>query len=219
MKILAVDTSTEACSVALAEDDAVLESHSVPGRGHASRVLTDIESLLDQAGWKPRDLDLVACGCGPGSFTGVRIGVAAVQAIAFGADAPALGVSTLQVMAQGVDAPGVITALDARMGQVYVGAFERDANDLMQLSVPIEVCNPDVVSIADGSKSWVGAGHGFKTYADVLGPQVTEALPDALPNARDLITIARSSPDLAQDPVFLAPQYVRNDVAKVKGEA
>ncbi len=219
MKVLALDTSTEACSIALAEGSELLEAHSVPGRGHAGRVLTDIESLLEQAGWKPRDLDLVACGCGPGSFTGVRIGVAAAQAIAFGADAPALGISTLQILAQGIDAARVVAALDARMGQVYVGAFERDADELMQPVDAIEVCDPATVNLSGDRQDWVGAGHGFRTYEDVLSSQVTRALPDALPRARDLMAIAHTMRDEAKDPVFLAPQYVRNDVAKVKGQA
>jgi len=218
MKILAIDTSTEACSVALAESGRLLERHSVPGRGHADRILGDVDSLLAEAGWKPSDLDLVACGCGPGSFTGVRIGVSTAQAIAFGADVRTLGVSTLRVLAQGVDTKQMIAALDARMGQIYVGAYARDAAGIMQTVKEVEVCAPDAFAAPVSDEPWAGAGHGFGTYEAELGPLVDGFDASALPRARDLVRIAEVSADTATDPVFLAPQYVRNNVAKVKGE-
>jgi len=204
--------------VALAEGERLLERHSVPGRGHADRILGDIDSLLGEAGWKTSDLDLVACGCGPGSFTGVRIGVSTAQAIAFGADIQTIGVSTLRVLAQGADAEHVVAALDARMGQIYVGAFDRDADGIMQTVKDIEVCAPDAFSSPGERVAWTGAGHGFKTFATELAPLVSTFDESALPQARDLVHIAQASLDEATDPVFLAPQYIRNNVAKAKGE-
>src|SRR5690554_2590516 len=100
MKILAIETATEACSAALLIDDAILERYELAPQRHNRLILPMIESLLAEAGIKISQVDAVAFGRGPGSFTGVRIAAGVAQGIAFGADLPVVPVSTLAALAQ-----------------------------------------------------------------------------------------------------------------------
>ena len=126
MNLLAFETSTEACSVAIWRDGEVLERHEVAPRRHAELVLPWAEGLLAEAGLSRTMLDAVAVGRGPGAFTGVRLGIATAQGIALALDLPMLPVSTLAALAMAAPEPGpVLAAIDARMGEVYVGAFLR----------------------------------------------------------------------------------------------
>ncbi len=131
--ILALDTSTDACSVALAHEGEVLHRHHLEARAHHRLLLPMIEDVLACAGCAPADLDAVAFGCGPGSFTGLRIATAVTQAIAWAHDLRIIGVSTLELLAAAAakEAPaaeGVITLLDARMGECYWNLFLLDGN-------------------------------------------------------------------------------------------
>jgi tRNA threonylcarbamoyladenosine biosynthesis protein TsaB len=112
--ILALDTATAIATTALVRDGAVLgERASVP-----IRVLEDVDALLRDAGLEPRDLDGIVVGTGPGSFTGVRLGLGAVRGLAFALDVPVAGVSTLQALAAG--APGTVPVIDAKRREVFV---------------------------------------------------------------------------------------------------
>ncbi|MDX9765494.1 MAG: tRNA (adenosine(37)-N6)-threonylcarbamoyltransferase complex dimerization subunit type 1 TsaB, partial [Chiayiivirga sp.] len=139
MKLLALETATEACSVALWNDGEVLERFEIAPRRHAELTLPWIEELLAQAGMVRAQLDAVACGRGPGAFTGVRLAVAITQGLALALDRPAVGVSTLDALAlpamralerAGDSATGVLAAIDARMGEVYLADYARDAGGI-----------------------------------------------------------------------------------------
>ncbi|NLB14035.1 MAG: tRNA (adenosine(37)-N6)-threonylcarbamoyltransferase complex dimerization subunit type 1 TsaB, partial [Gammaproteobacteria bacterium] len=136
MKLLALETSTEACSVALHIDGRVLERHEIAPRRHAELTLAWVGELLAEAGIARTQLDAIACSRGPGAFTGVRLAVAMVQGLALALDRPAIGVSTLDVLARpamreldavGDARTGVLAAIDARMGEVYLADYLRDA--------------------------------------------------------------------------------------------
>ncbi|WP_115175333.1 tRNA (adenosine(37)-N6)-threonylcarbamoyltransferase complex dimerization subunit type 1 TsaB, partial [Yersinia ruckeri] len=121
-RILAIDTATEACSVALWNDGAILAHFELCAREHTQRILPLVQ-LLTESGLALSQLDALAFGRGPGSFTGVRIGIGIGQGLALGANLPMIGISTLQTMAQGafrqIGATRVLAAIDARMGEVY----------------------------------------------------------------------------------------------------
>ncbi|SBS27788.1 tRNA threonylcarbamoyladenosine biosynthesis protein TsaB [Marinomonas spartinae] len=125
--ILALDTSTSACSVALNIDGVVLEDFRMAPRQHNDLILPMVEQILQQAGVAIQDLDAIAFGRGPGSFTGLRISAGIVQGLAYGADLPVIPISTLAAQAlEGFQKTGLhhwLSALDARMGEIYVAGY------------------------------------------------------------------------------------------------
>ena len=131
-RILAIDTATEACSVAVWNQGEIHALFELCPREHTQRILPMVQQVLAESGLALNQLDALAFGRGPGSFTGVRIGIGIAQGLALGADLPMIGVSTLQTMAQGAwrvsGAERVLAAIDARMGEVYWGQFERQAD-------------------------------------------------------------------------------------------
>ena len=128
MKLLAVETATEACSAALLAEGEVIERHEVAPQQHAELLLGMVDELLGESGLALGALDAIAFGQGPGSFTGLRIAAGVVQGLAYGSDLPAVPVSTLQVLAETARhahrATRAACAFDARMGEVYWGLYE-----------------------------------------------------------------------------------------------
>ena len=171
MKLLAIDTTEEACSAALSIDGATVERFELAPRRHSELVLPMMDGLLADAGLALGALDALAYARGPGSFTGLRIATSIVQGAAFGAGLPVVPVSSLQALAQGCAAPhgaaAVLAALDARMGEVYWGAFRRDAGGIMRPVGEEAVCAPTDVPVPEGD-GWYAAGSGWQTYTDVL---------------------------------------------------
>ena len=216
MKLLAFDTSTEYCSVAVSVDGRVLE-RSEAGNRHAERILSMVDALLAESGVSLKQLDAIAFGRGPGSFTGLRIGAGVAQGLAFGAERAVVPVSSLAALAQGVDAPRVLAALDARMNQVYWGAFIRNAEGLMQPAGEECVSSPSDVPVPAG-ENWIGAGPGWAAYEAALnkrcGAQVKQVFPSALPTARGIAQLAAAvSAGQAIKPELAIPIYLRDNVA------
>ena len=166
MKILALETSTEACSVALWTDGSIIERFEV-GSQHSERILPMVHDVLAEAGFTLVQLDAIAFGRGPGSFTGLRISAGVVQGLAFGADLPVVPVSSLAVLAQGVDAPKVLAAFDARLNQVYWGAYIRNAQGIAELSGIERVLTPKNIPVPVDA-GWTGAGSGWDQYSQTL---------------------------------------------------
>ena len=217
MKILALDTATEICTVAVSVDGQILES-SEPGGRHAERLLPMVDALLAEAGLALTQLDALAFGRGPGSFTGLRIGAGVAQGLAFGADLPVVPVSSLAALAQGQDAPRVLAAFDARMQQVYWGAYVRNAQDIMELQGAEGVFTPQGITPPAG-EGWVGAGPGWDAYHDALQQQLGSRLSDwqrnCLPQARHVAALGvagyRSGAAVAAE--LALPVYIRDEVA------
>jgi tRNA threonylcarbamoyladenosine biosynthesis protein TsaB len=225
VRLLAIETSTPACSAALWVDGEVLERYALAPRQHAALMLPMIESLLLEAGITVPKLDAIAFGCGPGSFTGVRIAASVVQGIAFAAGLPVVPVSTLAALAQGgmrlTGGRQVMAALDARKAEVYWGCYTDAGSGTVVLQGNECVCAPAAVSCPDG-KDWVGVGSGWEAYGDDLmkrvGEQVIRVLPDFEPRAADVARLG--SHDFRQgkalSPEAAVPVYLRNNVAEVK---
>ena len=137
MKILALETSAKAVSAAVSEDGRILASgYQDTGLTHSRTLMPIVEHILKNTGLTVADMDAIAVAAGPGSFTGIRIGVAAAKGLAFAADKPAVGVSTLAAMARNVAfCDGlVICAMDARRQQVYNALFEAKDGQLTRLT-------------------------------------------------------------------------------------
>jgi tRNA threonylcarbamoyladenosine biosynthesis protein TsaB len=232
MKLLALDTASAQCSVALIVGDALIVREVVTARDHARLILPMVDAVLAEAGVKLRQLQGIAFGRGPGSFTGVRVAAAVTQGLAAGADLPVLPVSDLRALAlqalrrrvfpQGAAAGCVVACMDARMGEVYWAAYE--AADGMPGSVlaPEQVSSPETLIRTCPQPCIAGAGRGFdawKQIADSLQHAGGPIFADAEPHALDVATLAVQ--DLAAGAVWCdasqaQPVYLRNQVASAK---
>lgn len=139
MKILALETSAGPASCAVTENGVVLASaYNNTALTHSQTLMPMVESMLKQAGLTFSDMDLLAVAAGPGSFTGVRIGVAVLKGLAFAEDKPCVGVSTLAAIARGAEGIGfegiVCAAMDARCRQVYTACFEVQGGSFRRIS-------------------------------------------------------------------------------------
>jgi tRNA threonylcarbamoyladenosine biosynthesis protein TsaB len=219
MKLLAFETATEACSVALYVDGQVLERFEIAPRRHAELSLPWAEALLAEAGVARSQLDAIALGRGPGAFTGVRLAIAIAQGIALALDRPLVPVSTLQVLAlrAPAEADHVLSSIDARMGEVYVARQVR-VDGQWQLQGEETVCAPEAVALPDGTR-WFGVGTGFGAAEGLLANRLADQLDgvdaQALPRASDVLALA--VPAFARGegmaPERVEPAYLRDNVA------
>ena len=213
MNILAFDTSTELCSAALLCNGDLVVREALAGNRHSELLLPMLHELLDEAGLRLQELDGLAFGKGPGSFTGLRIGCGVAQGLAFAADLPVLGVITLEAMALAAGAEHVLTCIDARMHEVYAGAY-RVIGTTIEVVTPPAVLPPDAFTPA-GDQAWVGCGTGFLAYPDKLGGKVRHVVPAIYPHAREIARLAlpcfaRGEGQAAE---LAEPYYIRDKVA------
>jgi tRNA threonylcarbamoyladenosine biosynthesis protein TsaB len=239
MNLLALDTSTEACSVALSVAGKVSVREVEVPRGHAELLLPMVDELLGEAGIALTDLDAIAFARGPGSFTGVRLAASVVQGLAFGAGLPVVPVSTLAAVAlraletarhEGLEPEEIWVCNDARMGEVYHAVFA--VRDLAQAATRAagiieSVSSPTVVTerwlertagVMMGPGLAIGAGHGFRAYPELAAlPGLVKVYPDLLPRAREVLALAipAAAAGLGVDPTQALPIYVRDEVAKI----
>jgi tRNA threonylcarbamoyladenosine biosynthesis protein TsaB len=159
MKILAFDTATAATAVALRDGEAVLERRDDPPAGarprHTSRLMPLIAELLEEAGWEWHQLDRVAVGVGPGTFTGLRIGVATARALAQARGLELVGVSTLESLSLNSDADAVCAVLDARRGEVFAATWKQHRQMLQPAAFDpaalADRLSPRTMAIGDGA--------------------------------------------------------------------
>ena len=228
MKLLAFETATEACSVALWLDGEVRERFEVAPRRHAELSLPWAEALLAEGGIRRSQLDGLAVSRGPGAFTGVRLGISLVQGIALALDRPVVPVSTLAVLAAGVRSPGdvvvhVLASIDARMGEVYAGTFVvRDGE--AAASGPETVGPADAGARPQPDAGWQGVGTGFAAGEGALAHRFAQRLARvdaaALPRAADLVRLAAGALARGEGivPERVEPAYLRNQVALTLAE-
>ena len=222
--ILAIDTSTDACSVALYRDGDYSEIHEIIPRQHSQRLFSMLRELLPNGNLRDQGMEAITYASGPGSFTGLRIAASAVQGLAFANDLPALPVSTLACQAQtalreAVATPQnrVLSMLDARINEVYWALFDYRDGLAVALEGP-RVCAPQDVVFEGVRSQLVGVGGGF-SYRQYLPESLQCALIDAsvdlLPRARDLIPLARADFEAGQwqEPAEVMPVYVREEVS------
>ncbi|MCO7222823.1 tRNA (adenosine(37)-N6)-threonylcarbamoyltransferase complex dimerization subunit type 1 TsaB [Pleionea sp. CnH1-48] len=225
MTRLALDTSTEAFSVAIEHNGEIHSHFEVAPRKHAELLLPTIQALLTQVDTTMQEVDLVVYGRGPGAFTGVRIAISAAQGLALGADCDTLGVSSLMNLAHQAfdksDADVAACAIDARMGEVYFALYERGGDGLPRLCGKEQVVAPDQAAVAElGERKVVGIGSGWSVYQDILtsrlGAEPTLILEQSFPDAAASLFLA-SFDELLQSrhaPEQAVPVYLRDNVAK-----
>lgn len=221
-RILALDTSTEACSCALWLDGEIVSHFELAPRKHTKIILPLIDQLLADAGVEKRSLDAVAFGRGPGSFTGVRIAASIAQGIAFSLDTPILPISTLAALAQqGVEeyqAEKVISLMDARMGEVYHAQYVSGDDGIVALDGTEQVIKPDLLTAPEDS-GWLSLGSGWTTYGElltnVMGEKVAEVHAEHWPDSKYIVQLAAHAyaKGEAVAPELGLPVYLRDKVA------
>ena len=220
MNLLAIETATESCSVALLIGDRLIFRSEFAPRRHAELLLPMCDEVLAEAGIRRRQLDAIAVGRGPGAFTGVRLAISAAQGIALALDVPVIPVSSLAALA--LDAPDngspILALIDARMGEIYAGSFRRGSDGLVEATDAECVAAPEEFSIpSDGP--WNIVGSGWKTYHDVIRARLSaepittngDCYPQAAAIARLAAPLLHSSSAIA--PELALPVYLRDKVA------
>lgn len=221
MLILALETSTELGSCALWRDGSVVERTCPEKRPHSETLLPLVRELLAEGGVRIGDLDAIAFGVGPGAFTGLRVACGAAQGLAVAADVPLIPVTSLETIATRLGADRALVLLDARMGEVYSGRYEREGDHYV-LRGEIRVSAPADVALPTDA-GWHACGNGLAAYPVLLERVQAAGFPiDAaiLPLAATVAAIAAGKAGRGEgiDAALAAPLYVRDKVAKTVAE-
>lgn len=220
MNLLAIETATETCSVALSIDGEVRERYEHAPRKHAELLLPWVQQLMAEAGLNFNALDGIAFSRGPGSFTSLRIGIGVVQGLAWASERPVIPVSSLAATAQAAANEGIssaLVALDARMNEVFTGLFAVNDRGVMAPVTGERVCSPnDVPAPTRAGTSGVGIGFARYEALDRLAAKLDGVRTDLWPRASTVITLAQ---DWLRDNDALPaeqaqPVYLRDNVAK-----
>jgi tRNA threonylcarbamoyladenosine biosynthesis protein TsaB len=225
MKLLAVDTSSLACSVALRVNGAIVERHEEQEREHTRLLLPMVREVLEEAGLAANDLDAIVLGNGPGSFIGMRIAASVAQGLAHGSGIRIVPVSSMAAIAAEVlaetDAVDVVVAQDAHMGEVYLGAWRREENDLPEELFAERLHGQTAIDELDEAHAdqRYAAGFGWQRYPHLLvanEDRIGQRSDVLYPHARYLLPLAEQAlaAGLAVDPQDLVPTYLRSKVAE-----
>ena len=194
--ILAVDTSTEACSVALQIGDKTIAKFADEPRSHSRLLMPMVQQVLSEAEIRVNQLDAIGVSIGPGSFTGLRIGFAAVQGMAYGADIPVAPVSTLALMVatygrqENPQSGEIMALLDARMSEFNVGRYQLgDNKQIVGLETDQLMTAEQVVELLKGNNFSVIIGDAGNLFE--LAPQFAKRFTQIYPNAVDILPVAQ----------------------------
>lgn len=210
MNVLAVDTSTDSLALALSHGEARTFLRLERGLAHAASLLPWIDRILADAGLHASALDLLVCAVGPGSFTGIRIGIATVQGLALAIGRPAVGVGTLDVLAWPLrfHEGAVIPVIDARKGRFYAAAFQDGVNT----AAPLDLAPDDLRAMAGSARNPVFAGPDAERVRERLGiPVRAAAIYD--PSALLYLGLETYKTDGVQD-AGPSPLYLRRSEAE-----
>lgn len=227
MKLLALDTATEACSAALSINGEIRELYEVAANQHSKLILPMVDRLMAEAGLMPQDLDALAFGRGPGSFTGIRIATGVIQGIAYALDLPVVPVSNLAAIAQDFFDNNhediAFVAADARMDEIYWGVYQRNDNGFAELIGQEAVTRPDKIEFPDLS-GVVGIGTGWLKHSQALlmclGHKINRYETHNLPRASSIAKLGLKGfhQGHAVPAECALPVYLRDKVAKKETE-
>lgn len=219
MKILALDTSSNACSVALQIGDEVKAIHEIVPMQQTQRILPIIDSLLRESFITLNQLDAIAFGCGPGSFTGVRIATSVAQGLGYAMNLPLIPVSSLAALAQSAYADlgwkNLLVGVDARVQEVYWGAYQINDQGLATLIGKELVCPPGEVTLPS-ENDWYGVGNAWSVYPDLIHYKPIKIDASQIPLATGILALAQIKYENQQwvNPEDATPTYLRDEVAK-----
>jgi tRNA threonylcarbamoyladenosine biosynthesis protein TsaB len=199
VKILAFDTSTPACTIALLDDNRITSTHQVAPMQQAKLILPFIQDLLTAAALPVAALDAIAYGCGPGSFTGVRIASSVAQGLGYAINKPIIPISSLAILAQTAfherQITPILVAVDARMREIYWAMYSANSQGQVELIGKEQICVPEMITLPAG-QNWHGVGDGWKIYGDRLinqlgfRPHTVNA--EQLPNAEAMLVLTKA---------------------------
>ena len=221
MNVLAVETSTELCSVALLRGAELFVEEALAENRHSEMLVPMLRRILERARLSPAQLDALAFGQGPGSFTGIRIACGIAQGLAFGVGRPVVPVPSLLALAEQSNEGRVVAALDARMGEAYLAAYARNGDDWDEVIAPRLVAAGSVPSLP--GRRWAASGSGFDRH-DWLRGAFREAVEmryeGDLPRAGSIARIAarRLAKGAGVAAEQAAPLYLRDKVALTTAE-
>lgn len=221
-RILAIDTSAHACSVALLTEPGMFSQCKIQPQGQSDLLLPMVQSVLNEAQVRLEDLSLIAFGQGPGSFTGLRIAAGAAQGLALAANLPVMGISSLASIAHGVwcekGTPRVLVAMDARMKEVYWAGYVFDDTGFCNPVGDEHLSAPEEMFLVSDER-WVASGDGWQTYADQIPDAITaltghhEPTPESIaPSVAQLALNELRGGREGTSPEFAQPSYLRNQV-------
>jgi len=222
--ILAIETATNACGIGLLYKNTHYHAVQIGNNIHSQVLLSMVDELLKQHGLQAENLNAVAVDQGPGSFTGLRIGIGVAQGLAFAAQCPMIGVSSLDILANQINCKDIktpvhiIAGIDARMSEIYWCSYRRSKNGLEELAV-CQVSKADGIDI-DDSQVWLAVGNAWRIYQPQLSDRVAACLQiqadHETPHPGSLLILAEQKfqKGLVVNAMDFVPEYVRNNVAK-----
>lgn len=219
MKLLALDTSGVACSVALLIDDKVLYRHEIAPMQQAQKILSIIHVISQEANLSLNQLDALIFGCGPGSFTGVRIATSVVQGLGFALKLPVIPISSLAGLAQAAYTDlgwkKLLVGVDARIQEVYWGAYQLNPAGLVELVGKEEVAKPEEIHLPM-DKDWYGVGNAWEVYRDQIRFQPLDVDASRLPTALGILELGKVKAMKGEwiEAIEASPTYLRDEVAK-----
>jgi tRNA threonylcarbamoyladenosine biosynthesis protein TsaB len=221
MNLLAVETSTELCSVALLRDADLFVEEALAENRHSDLLVPMLRRVLERAHLAPAQMDAFAFGQGPGSFTGLRIACGVVQGLAYAASRPVVPVPTLLALAEQSNESCVLAALDARMGEAYLAAYARNGPDWDEVIAP-RLARPGELPSLPGRR-WAATGSGFARHAwlrEAYRESVEMRYEGDLPRAGAIARIAarRLGRGAGVPAEQAAPLYLRDKVALTSEE-
>ena len=221
--ILAIETATDACSVALALDGVLVSRHRVAPREHSQLIFSMLGELLPGGDLPEQGVQVLAYGCGPGSFTGLRIAASAVQGLAYSSKLPVVAVSTLAVMAQtalrlGVVNEGnpVLCTLDARINEVYSAVYVFKQSRAVLSDGPWACAPAELMPSGEQPLQVIGNGGNFiEQFSPALQARIRSCNASVLPDAQDLIPLALEKYSVGdiQEPRNVQPVYLRDEIS------
>lgn len=217
MKILSIETAGTICAVALTEDNNLIREEILEdGNTHSVKLMPLVDKLLKETNTTVNDIDLFSCDIGPGSFTGIRIGVSTIKAFIDVTNKKAVGVSSLEILARNIDEDGIICSLiDAKNNNVYCGLFEKKENKYTQIDeLKFDNINNIIDLVKNKNKKIIFVGNGSIAYKDMIESEMKEAIiisdeeKNKL-NARNIGKKAFEKKEEVVDTNHLKPLYLR----------
>lgn len=221
MKLLAIDTSSSACSVGLLIDNEIKIIHEIAPLQQAQKILPMIEKILQESTVSLNELDALAFGCGPGSFTGVRIATSVMQGIGYAMDLPLIPVSSLAALAQAayseLGRDKLLVAIDARIQEVYWGAYQVNKEGVVEL-INTERVSPPQEILLPSESGWYGVGNAWDVYFEQISASPAYLDATRLPTALGVLQLAKVRYKKKEwvDAENALPSYLRNEVALKK---